>query len=253
MVDMRETRDIMGMPVTVEAVGGRTLAGQAAQKDIDAVFSYFASVDRRFSTYKEDSEISRLNRGNTAKRSREMQEILRLAEKTHRESGGYFDIRRPDGRIDPSGVVKGWAILNAAKMLRERGIENFFIDAGGDIQSQGVNAEGKEWTVGIRSPFAHDEIVKVLVPRGAGVATSGSYLRGNHIYDPVAGKPLEEIVSLTVIGPDILEADRFATAAFAMGRRGIAFVESTPLLEGYAIDRDGVATMTSGFEAYVAS
>jgi len=209
-------------------------------------------VDRRFSTYKEDSEISRLNRGSTQSQSPEMREIFRLAEKTNRESGGYFDIRRPDGFIDPSGVVKGWAILNAAQMLRERGIKDFFIDAGGDIQSQGVNAAGEEWTVGIRSPFNLDEIVKVIRPRGAGVATSGNYLRGNHIYDPLEKKPLEEIVSLTVIGPDILEADRFATAAFAMGTKGISFVESTPLLEGYAIDRSGVATMTSGFETYIA-
>ncbi len=242
---MRETRDSMGMPVTVEAADRH-----AGPQDIDAVFSYFASVDRQFSTYKNDSEISRINRGSRDALSPEMREIFWLAEKTHRESGGFFDIRRPDGLIDPSGVVKGWAIANAADILRARGIKNFFIDAGGDIQSQGVNASGAEWTVGIRSPFNREEIVKVIRPRGAGVATSGNYIRGKHIYDPLTGNDLEDVVSMTVIGPDILEADRFATAAFAMGRKGISFVESTSGLEGYAIEKSGIATMTSGFSAY---
>jgi thiamine biosynthesis lipoprotein len=245
---MQETRDIMGMPIAVEMADGH-----AAQEDFDAVFSYFVSVDRQFSTYKDDSEISRINRGSKKAYSPEMREIFRLAEKTHRESGGFFDIRRPDGLIDPSGIDKGWAIANAANILRQRNIMNFFINAGGDIQSQGVNASGKEWTVGIRSPFNREEIVKVVRPRGAGVATSGNYIRGNHIYDPLTKNTLEEIISLTVIGQDILEADRFATAAFAMGRRGISFIEFTPDLEGYAVDKNGIATMTSGFNAYVLS
>lgn len=241
---MRETRQIMGMPITVEVVASTT------SKDLDLVFSYFVSVDRRFSTYREDSEISRINRGDRYSQSPEMREIFALAEKTHRESSGFFDIRRPDGLIDPSGVVKGWAIARAAEMLQERGIQNFFIDAGGDIQSYGVNAEGNDWTIGIRSPFNLDEIVKVVCPRGAGIATSGSYLRGNHIYDPFTKQNLEDVVSLTVIGPDVLEADRFATAAFAMGKKGISFIESTVGLEGYAIEKNGIATMTSGFDAY---
>ena len=59
-------------------------------------------------------------------------------------------------------------------------------------------------------------------------------------------------VGLTVIGPDILEADRFATAAFAMGRPGIGFIEERPELEGYMVDAGGRATFTSGFEDYCA-
>ena len=67
--------------------------------------------------------------------------------------------------------------------------------------------------------------MKVLYPKGAGVATSGTYFQGQHIYNPHSpAQKLHEIVSLTVIGPDILEADRYATAAFAMGRKGIIFI-----------------------------
>jgi thiamine biosynthesis lipoprotein len=89
-------------------------------------------------------------------------------------------------------------------------------------------------------------------PRGAGVATSGSYLRGTHIYNPHATDAgTGNIVSLTVIGPDILEADRFATAAFAMGEAGIEFLERLHGLEGYQIDAHGMARMTSGLGNYL--
>ena len=72
-----------------------------------------------------------------------------------------------------------------------------------------------------------------------GVATSGTYIRGLHIYNPRGGnEPVSDIVSLTVIGPNIHDADRFATAAFAMGAAGINFIEQLPGYEGYIIDKD---------------
>jgi len=240
----------MGMPITIDIVD----ADSAPL--IDDVFAYFATVDAQFSVFKPDSEISALNQGRLGLPdvSAPMQEILAIAARTMKETRGYFDIRRPDGSLDPSGVVKGWAIRNAADLIRAAGVKNFYVDAGGDIQAGGVNATGEPWTVGVRNPFNHREIVKAIRPQGRGVATSGSYVRGQHIYDPYRpGQRLEDIVSLTVIGDDVLEADRFATAAFAMGRAGIHFIEERPDLEGYAIDAAGVATKTSGFERYAAS
>jgi thiamine biosynthesis lipoprotein len=174
-----------------------------------------------------------------------------LSEKTKNETLGYFDIKKPDGMLDPSGVVKGWAIQNAAEFLLKEGYRNFYVDAGGDIQSHGLNAVGNEWSVGIRNPFDVEKITKVLYARGQGIATSGSYIRGQHIYNPhIPEKKLQDLVSLTVIGSNILEADRFATAAFAMGKEGINFIEQLPGFEGYAIDSSGMATMTSNFEIY---
>jgi thiamine biosynthesis lipoprotein len=240
----------MGMPVTIDIIDAPD-AGL-----IDTVFDYVAGVDRRFSTYKPESEISAINRGEIgeAHYSPEMLEVLTLAERTKHETLGYFDIRKPDGSLDPSGIVKGWAVRNAAALIARSGAHHFFIDAGGDIHAAGNNASGKDWRVGIRSPFNEAEIVKILHPRGRGVATSGTYVRGQHIYDPhTPGRPISDILSLTVIGPDVLEADRFATAAFAMGRKGIHFIEQMPGLEGYVIDHGGRATMTSGFAALCAS
>jgi thiamine biosynthesis lipoprotein len=246
---MRATRILMGMPITVDVVGVTDGA------ILDAVFGYFERADRRFSTYKADSEITAINRGRISEveYSNEMREVLALAERTRGETNGYFDIRTSDGSFDPSGIVKGWAIRNAAAIVARTGARDFFIEAGGDIQSVGRNPARREWSVGIRSPFNLREVIKVVHPRGRGIATSGTYVRGQHIYDPHARDiPITDIVSLTVIGPNVLEADRFATAAFAMGKAGIHFIEQTPGLEGYVIDRDGRATMTSGFGAYVA-
>ena len=245
---MKDTRIIMGMHITVEIVDS-----QATLEIFEEIFSYFVAVDKQFSTYKNDSEIMRINRGEISidKYSSEMREIFSLAEKTKQETFGYFDIKKPDGTLDPSGVVKGWAIKNAAKILLKKGYRNFYIDAGGDIQSCGLNQEGNVWSIGIRNPFKNEEIIKVVCVKAQGVATSGSYIRGQHIYNPhMPEKKLLDVVSLTVIGSDILEADRFATAAFAMGKEGINFIEQLPGFEGYAIDSRGMSTFTSNFELY---
>jgi thiamine biosynthesis lipoprotein len=237
----------MGMPITVDVVDAFATEGL-----LDAVFDYFEYVDAKFSTYRDESEISKINRNELTLEaaSEDMRTIFALAERTRLETDGYFDIQHA-GAYDPSGVVKGWAIFQAAEILRQKGATNFYIDAGGDIQMAGKNGEGQNWRVGIRNPFNPDEIVKALSLTDCGVATSGTYVRGQHIYNPLdEDDPLSEIVSLTVIGPDILEADRFATAAFAMGRQGIFFIESLEDFDGYMIDQDGRATFTTNFPRY---
>ena len=245
---MKQTRLIMGMPITVEIVGA-----SATDDVFAAVFDYFVSVDERFSTYKETSEITKINNGliGEADYSEDMKLVFALSEETKRLTHGYFDIRGRDGKIDPSGLVKGWSIYHAARILKKKGCRNFFIDAGGDIEAFGKNERGEVWNVGIRNPFNEKEIVKVVYLKDQGIATSGTYIRGQHIYDPFAkDRLITNVVSLTVIGPNVYEADRFATAAFAMGKAGISFIEQLPGFEGYMIDKDGIATMTSNFENY---
>lgn len=245
---MKKLRLLMGMPVSVEVVDA-----SASESLLDAAFEYFEYIDAKFSTYRDDSEISQINRNELGleEASEDMKTIFALAEQTRLESNGYFDIQH-DGAYDPSGVVKGWAIYQAAEILRQKGADNFYIEAGGDIQASGRNAEGENWRVGIRNPFNPDEIVKALSLTDRGIATSGTYARGQHIYNPLdEDDALNEVVSLTVIGPDICEADRFATAAFAMGRNGIFFVEALEGFDGYMIDAYGRATYTTDFNKYV--
>jgi thiamine biosynthesis lipoprotein len=236
---MKLKASIMGMPITLE-VRDKIVKIEEVEKTLE----YFRYIDEKYSPFKETSEVGKLNRGE--KVSKEMEEILRLSEELKRKTNGYFDIKRPDGRVDPSGIVKGWAIKNAADILRDLGYKKFYVDAGGDAE-----IVGKNWKWGIRNPFNVAEIVKVLKLQDCGIATSGTYERGQHIYNPVTkNSEITDVVSLTVIGKNVFEADKVSTPAFAMGRVGIEFIESLPGLEGYMIDKDGVATYTSGFNKY---
>lgn len=245
---MKHTRLLMGMPVTVEVVDNGI-----KMEDINSVYDYFSYIDDTFSTYKETSEISRINKGllSTKEYSSDMKVILELCEQTKQETNGYFNILH-NGLLDPSGLVKGWAVKKASYLLKQRGYVNYYVDAGGDIQVSGHNGNGKSWIIGIRNPFNRHENIKILSLTDKGVATSGTAIRGQHVYNPhKIDEPITDIVSLTVIGPDVFEADRFATAVFAMGKKGIYFIEKLKGFEGYMIDSQGIATYTEGFEKYI--
>ena len=241
---------MMGMPITIE------IADAGVSADVfDQAYAYLVYVDETFSPFKETSEVSRINRGelDPAQASDDLRLILGLADFTRQQTDGYFDVMH-EGVFNPSGLVKGWAIWNAAQVVRTAGCRNFYVDAGGDIQAYGLNERGTPWLVGIRNPFEPQGIVKRLALSNCGIATSGLYQRGRHIYNPHnAGDELNQVVSMTVIGPNVYEADRFATAAFAMGPQGINFIESLDGLEGYSIDSDRRGTMTSGFAQVVAA
>lgn len=239
----------MGMTINVE------IADTGATDDVfDKVFDYFHYIDQKFSTRKDTSEITQINRGliQPIAYSEDMKTVLKSCEAIKNRTSGYFDIKARDGSIDPSGLVKGWAIHNAAQIISQAGGKNFYVDAGGDIQAYGRNADNLPWRVGIRNPFEPKQIIKVVNISDQGLATSGTYVRGQHIYNPFnKNELLTDIVSLTVIAKDVYEADCLATAAFAMGRTGINFIESLAGFEGYQIDDHGQALMTSGFEKYI--
>ena len=242
------TRIQMGMPITIEVVGPN-----ATEDDLDDAFTYLREVEARFSTYLPDSEMTRLNHGlvtyDTA--SPAMRDMLDRADDTRRATGGHFNAWR-DGRCDLAGVVKGWAIKAVADRLASRGHRDYLVNAGGDIQTAGGNADGEAWHIGIRNPAEVSQVVKVVHLSGEGIATSGTYERGDHIYRPVPVAPDDDpLVAITIIGPNVYDADRFATAAFAMGAHGIAFVHSLEGFEGYAIHASGMARYTAGFRRYL--
>lgn len=244
---MKQTRILMGMPISLEIVDKNV-----TEQIFDTVYDYFTYVDNTYSTYKSDSEISKINAGLPKdKWSQEMKDVLTMCAQTKQQTNGYFDINR-HGKLDPSGLVKGWAIKNAADIISAAGFGNYYVDAGGDIQVSGTSAHGKAWRVGIRNPFDRNEVIKTVLVTNEGVATSGTAIRGEHVYNPKASfAPANKIVSITIIGPNIYDADRFATAAFAMGKRGINFIEKLPRYEAYAVEHNKIAVMTSGFERYV--
>lgn len=231
------------MPVTVEIVD----AG-ATDAVLDSVFRDFRLLDALFSTYKPDSVVSRINRGEIG--FVEGGEIVQLAASLCRsyehDTGGAFSGWRGDF-FDPSGLVKGWAIDRACSILSAAGCRDFYVDGAGDVKACGLN-DGEPWRVGIRHPWRRNEVVRVVLASDLAVATSGTYEKGLHIVDPRTGRPAAEFVSLTVVGPDILQADVYATAAFAMGHAGLEFVLGRPPYEAYAIDAEGIATFTPGFD-----
>jgi FAD:protein FMN transferase len=243
---MKRQEIIMGMPVTIEVVDKFV-----TDEDISEVLSYFHYIDRKFSTYKPDSEISQINSGKLIVQdsSKLMQRILKLCEEASKETGGYFDISIK-GKLDPSGIVKGYAISEGVRIFKKKGFKNFYVEIAGDVQISGKNYKGQSWKVGIQNPFNLAEIIKMIYLSNKGIATSGNYQRGEHIYDPISKRNANEVASITVIADNIFEADKFATAAFAMGERGMKFIENLPGVEGYMVTKNKTAILTSGFIKY---
>ena len=246
---MKISRVVMGMPAMVELVGP-----DASEEHVRELYACFDDIDERFSTYKETSEISAINRGERTptEYSDDMQEVLRLCDETKSLTQGFFDIKTPDGTLDPSGLVKGWALERASNLARKRGYENFYIEIAGDIQTSGTNSDGQQWRIGISNPLHKHELVAVVEPRGRGIATSGTAERGDHIYNPlVPDAAPSELLSITVIADTIYEADRLATAAFAMGVSGLVFLATLPGVEALAVVPGEEIYMTRGFDQYI--
>ncbi len=229
---------------------------QTADAALDAAIAHLHEVDRRFSTYREDSEIRRLDRGELAEADchPDVRAVLRACEELRQATDGIFDVRshRPDGHLDPSGYVKGWAVDGAAAILDAAGIACFCLNVGGDIVARGEPAPGRGWRIGIRHPDEADRVAAVLVVRDLAVATSGLYERGDHIRHGRTGEVERELRSVTVVGPTLALADAYATTAFAMGRAGIAWVARQPGFGAYAITSDGMATWTPEVDALLA-
>lgn len=244
---MKRQKIIMGMPVTVDV-----LDKNVTDEDVSEVFSYLNFIDQKFSPYKPNSEVSMINRGDIKEDdySNDMKTILMLSGETKKATNGYFDVYQ-NGIFDPSGIVKGYAIYESSKILKNKGFRNFYIEVAGDIQISGKNEKKQSWRVGIRNPFNVKEVIKIIGLSDKGIATSGNYVRGKHIYNPRAQKAADDIASITVIGPNVYDADRFATASFAMGEKGIEFIEKLKGFEGYMIKKDKTAVYTNGFKDYV--
>jgi thiamine biosynthesis lipoprotein len=225
---------------TVVSVDVRDRAVERAV--VEDVFDLLRDVDRRFSPFKPDSEVSALIRGDLDpdEASPDLRAVLDLCEMLRRQTDGFFDAtgHRPDGRPDPTGVVKGWSIERAARLLEAAGACDFTINAGGDVIARGSPEPGRGWRVGIRHPLIADRVAGVLAIHDGAVATSGAYERGQHIVDPHSGLRPVGLLSVSVYGPDLAIADAYATAAFAMGTAGPAWVARQPGYGAYAITSD---------------
>jgi thiamine biosynthesis lipoprotein len=234
----------MGMPIVLDERDGLDDA------TIEAMWDELRRADTIFSTYKEDSEISRLNRGELALEDAhpDVREVLARCEELRVITGGYFDAGRVlEHGIDPSGLVKGWAVDRAGDLLDAAGARNYSLNAGGDIRLRGAPAPEPRWRVGIQHPRVRDKIAAVVAGNDVGVATSGAYARGEHVVDPHTGRAPVGVLSVTIVGPELATADAYATAAFAMGEAGPEWTASLGLYEAMTILADDRVLLTPGF------
>jgi len=240
--------ETMTRPVRVEHIMGTVISIDLRDRAIDAglaetAFEWLREVDERFSTYQPQSEISRLGRGELTVEEghTDVGEVLSLCEDLREETAGVFNACRcrRDGRLDPSGVVKGWAVERAAAILERGGARNFCLNAGGDVVIRGEPEPGRAWRIGIRHPHDAGAVAAVVHGNHLAAATSGAYERGDHIVDARTGMPARGLLSLTVCGPSLTVADAYATAGFAMGTAGITWVAARPGYAPFAITDSG--------------
>jgi thiamine biosynthesis lipoprotein len=214
----------------------------------DDVVRFLHQVDATFSTYRAESEISRLSRGELVLEdcSFEVCEILARCSELESETAGYFSAYA-GGFLDPSGLVKGWAIERASDLLVAAGSTAHCVNGGGDVQCVGESAPGVPWRVGIAHPLRPGDIAAVVTGNDVAVATSGSAERGQHVLDPHTGCPPHGLASITVIGRRLSHVDAYATAAFAMGAGARDWIESLPDYGAFGIAADRTTWRTTGF------
>ena len=149
--------------------------------------------------------------------------------------------------IDPSGLVKGWAVDRAAQILDLAGARNYSINAGGDIRLRGGALPSLVWRVGIQHPFIRDKVAAVVESDDLAIATSGTYARGSHILNPHTGEPPAGVLSVTIVGPDLATADAYATVIYAMGTMGPGRTTWLQPYEAMTVLEDERVFSTPGF------
>jgi len=196
--------------------------------------------------------------------SSEIQAYLDLGDFRNVElKDGQARITVPGLGIDLGGIAKGYILDQAVQWLEERGVRAGLVEAGGDLRVFGPHPERDTWRIGIQDPRAErGRLIGSIAVNNQSVATSGDYeryfvrdgKRYHHILDPKTGFPADGAVSVTIVAPEALQADAYATAAFVMGPdAGIAMLNSLPFIEGLIvcqIQDSLVYALTRGAEPY---
>ena len=240
--------------VIVVQVASSTLSETELGLAVDKAEEFFHKVDKDFSTYKSDSEVSRIRRGEleVADASEDVKKVWQLCEHACELTLGAFDPWKVEGGFDPSGLVKGWAAEVAAKMLVDAGVESVLINAAGDLVLRGGQlsdgGDVKPWNIGISSPDDVNQIVKTFDVVDGSVATSGDYEKGAHIIDPHTGLIAIGARSASVVGPDGALCDALATALMVDGRDAQRWMGRPELAEYsfWVINRDDETAWSYG-------
>lgn len=240
----RYVEHVMGMPISLALRGRHTDDGRAREAWSEVVAD-LQDADRVFSTYREDSWVSRLGRGEVtvADCPAEVGEVLDLGSQAREQSRGAFDVHRPTPGggtvLDPSGVVKGWAVQRASAWLHALADTDFCLSAGGDMVCHVDDPDGSPWRVGIEDPADPRRLVAAVpVLRGA-VATSGTAHRGEHLYDARTGAAPTSVAQVTVLASTLTWADIDATAAYALDAEAADWLRGRDGRTALVVWRDG--------------
>lgn len=238
---MRKVETIMGMPISID------IPGTEHDDDFIVAFARFRDIDKQFSPYKQHSELSRYRGGQLtdSELSATMKDIQVACAHYATLTEGYFSAYY-NGSFDPTGYIKGWAIQEVGALLTKRGILTYLINAAGDILA--ASATGKQWQLGIQHPQQSHQTIGTVVMSNGGLATSGIYQRGNHIFNPHLQQVTNELLSATVYGNDVVMADVLATTCVAMGsKKALNFMKHQNGYEALLIDANNKVFMTSSF------
>jgi len=238
----------MGTVVTIDLYSAVGMLVPQASAHLARARSILQHADDVFSTWKDDSPISRLRRGEITCEQcpPEVAEVLERCAIVREISGGWFDPWAMPGGVDPTGYVKGWAAQHSLEALASSECCGAIVNAAGDIASFGGPEPAKPFRVGIVNPFSPRELACVVQLAGA-LATSGTYERGDHLIDPSTGQRSVRVASASVSGPDLGLADALATAAAVAGMDFLALIEDLDGYEALVIGFDRAWKWTSNF------
>ena len=226
-------------------------------------------IDMVFSTYKEDSEISKINYCRTTAEcngyllmentpsAEEFKYLFEIVEKIYEDSNqafypvdvalGHMNMPGSQSPIDFSAIGKGYAVDKIAKLLANNGIFNYFIDIGGELSVNGTKF-GELWTWGVNNPFDLNSGAyrAFSAPQnGISIATSGEYRNPGHIWNGSGDVGKRDAISVTVIGDNTTEADAWATAMYVLGvEEGLEISEKEGLAV-FFIKNDGKSINSS--------
>lgn len=234
---------------TVVSIDIRTHSASTlkAQDAIADVVQWLKDVDTVFSTFKENSAVSKFRRGelNADELDAGMQDVLARCKRIKEITDGAFDPWAVEGGYDPSGLVKGWAADRAASILATYGYRDCMVNAGGDVAVRGEPELGQPWTIGIQHPDLIDQIYATVDITNGAVATSGQYIRGEHVINPTGEKIIT--ASATVVGNDCATADGLATALLVKGIEGFTWFDRLPGWSAQIVQNNEVTSIGPAF------
>lgn len=237
--------EVWGTILYIEAAS-TTVDRAAIDAAIVDVKKFVVDVDNAFSTYKENSFVSRLRRGEIeiGQCPQDVQEVWDACQNAKYLSDGAFDPWAVSGGFDPSGFVKGWAADRVAEILQQAGCAHIQVNAAGDLTLRGGNildsGEVEPWKIGVSNPDNTQEVLRIFEIYDGAIATSGHYERGAHITDPFTGILAIGAKSATVVGVDGGLTDAMATALMVTGDDGAKFFTQPELAQysAWCIDRN---------------